>query len=197
MDAMTVDVDGLVADGLLDLDAVFERAEWHVADDIATYTARLFGRHGDEPGEISVVLESAQRYGITAYRWAERDDGSGTYETGPVTLSRAEAEEGGAEYAAENDDPPDVDDIIGKIIETGYFGRVDAAEILAICEEATKHSQGYLLLPPGSPVHPVGRMWTTDGYLEVARYITIPATYPSVGYAADALLRAVTSSDEE
>ena len=81
------------------------------------------------------------------------------------------------EYASENDEEPD---------------------IKAICEEATKHSQGYLLLPAGEFCgHPIGRLWTTNGYLQCEKYVTLDATHPSLAYAADTLLRAVTTEDEE
>lgn len=192
-----MDVEGLVEAGLLDLDAVFERADWRVQDGITAYTACVYGSRGDEPGEVLVVLQSATEYGITAYRWAEKDD-SGTYETGPVTLDRDEAVSGGEDYAEENDEEPDADDLIRQIVETGYFGDASSDDIRAICKEATEHSQGYLLLPAGEFVgHPIGRMWTTNGYLDQCdKYVTLDATHPSIAYAADALLRAVTSDEE-
>jgi hypothetical protein len=34
-------------------------------------------------------------------------------------------------------------------------------------------------------------------YLSWGRYVTLDATHPSLAYAADALLRAVTAEDEE
>lgn len=193
----TVDVAGLVEAGLLNLDAVFERADWRQVDGITAYTACVYGKDGDEPGEVRVVLESATEYGVTAYRWAEKDDG-GTHERGPITLDRDEAVKAGEEYASENDEEPDTDDLIRQIVETGYFGDADADDIKAICEEATKHSQGYLLLPAGEFCgQPIGRLWTTNGYLQCEKYVTLDATHPSTAYAADALLRAVTGDNEE
>jgi hypothetical protein len=198
MDAtQTVDVAGLVEAGYLDLDAVFDEADWWVQDVIAIYTARVYGRDGDELGEVEIVLESATEYGITAYRWAERDSG-GTHERGPITLDRDEAVEAGKEYAGENDEEPDADDLIRQIVETGYFGDADADDIRAICEAATEYSQGYLLLAAGEFCgHPIGRLWTTGGYLQCDRYVTLDATHSSIAYAADALLRAITSSDSD
>ena len=190
----TVDVGGLVEEGLLDLDAVFVQADWRTDDDITTYTACVYGPEGDRPGEVQVILQSATEYGITAFRWAEQGGG----EKGPITLDRDEAVAGGEEYAEENDEEPDADDLIAKIVDTGYFGAADADDVRAICEEATRHSQGYLLLPAGEFVgRPIGRMWTTNGYLQCDRYVTLDATYPSIAYAADALLRAVTADEEE
>lgn len=189
MDATkTVDVAGLAEAGLLDLDAVFSRADWRQVFSLAAYTACVYG-NGDEPGEVRVVLYSATEYGITAYRWVEEDDG-GTHEQGPVTLDRDEAIELGEEYAVENDEEPDAADLIRQIVETGYFGDADAASVGAICEEATKYSQGYLLLPAGEVCGPIGRLWTTNGYLQ-SEYVTLDATHASLAYAADALLRAV------
>lgn len=198
MDATeTVDVAGLVEADLLDLDAVFDLADWRQVDGITAYTACVYGKDGDEPGEVQIVLESATEYGIVAYRWAEKDDG-GTHGRGPITLDRDEAVEAGEEYASENDEEPDADDLIRQIVESGYFGGADADDIRAICEEATKHSQGYLLLPAGEFCgHPIGRLWTTNGYLQCEKYVTLDATHPSLAYAADALLRAVTTKDEE
>ncbi len=90
-------------------------------------------------------------------------------------------------------DEPDADDLIRQIVETGYFGDADDADIRAICQAATDYSQGYLLLAAGGfPGDPIGRLWTTNGYLQCAEYVTLDATYPCIAYAADALLRAVT-----
>src|SRR5690606_18593181 len=114
---------------------------WRVVEGISAYTACVYGTNGDEPGEVRVVLESATEYGITAYRWVERADG-GTHERGPITLDREEAVTAGKEYAEENDEEPDADDLIRQIVETGYFGDADADDIRAVCEEATNYSQG-------------------------------------------------------
>jgi len=192
----TIDLAGLVEAALLDLDAVFAGSDWQEIEEIATYTACVYGAEGDAPGEVRIALESAEEYGIVAYRWALKDDG-GTHERGPITLDRSEAIAAGEECAAENDETPDADDLIRQIVETGYFGDADVDDIRAVCEEATKHSQGYLLLPAGEFIgHPIGRMWTTNGYLQCDRYVTLDATQPNVSYAADALLRAVSGDDE-
>ncbi len=193
MDA--VDIAGLVEAGHLDLDAVFGSSDWSEEDDITAYTARW---GGDVPSAVDIALEEATEYGITAYRWAARDS-DGPYEWGTVTLDRAGAIRAGKEYASEHaDEEPDADDLIRLVVETGYFGDADADDIRAICEEATEYSQGYLMLPAGEfPGRPLGRLWTTNAYLQRDDYVTLDATHSSVAYAADALLRAVTSSGEE
>lgn len=184
-----IDVAGLVADGCLDLNAVCRRAHWQVEDCIAAYTACVYGPD-DAPGEVEVVLEAASAYGLTVYRWCARDDG-GTHETGPLTLEREEAVEAGEEYARVSDESPDADDLIRRIVDTGYFGAADADDIRAVCEAATAYSQGYLLLPAGGPCgEPVGRLWTTHGYLQ-CRHVRIAADHGSPVEAAYALLRAV------
>lgn len=194
MNATQLDVDGLVGAGYLNLDDVFYSAKWSVEDDIASYTACVYGRDGDSPGEVEIVLESATEYGITAYRWAERD-GGGTHGHGPITLDRDEAVGDGEEYAQDNDDELDADALIAEIVETGYFGSADHDDIRAICQVATEYSQGYLLLPAGEFCgYPIGRLWTTNGYLQCDRYVTLDATHHSVAYAADSLLRAVTDA---
>lgn len=175
----------------------FDHADWRTEGSIATFTACVFGPDGDEPGEVQIVLQSATVDGVTAYRWAERSDGC-MGERGPVTLDPDGARAGGEDYASRNDEEPDADDLIRQIVETGYFGDADDDDIRAVCEEATQHSQGYLLLPAGEFCgHPIGRMWTTNGYLQCEEYVTLDATYPSLAYAADALLRAVTRSHPE
>lgn len=193
----TVNVAGLVEAGHLDLDAVFDQADWRVLDGITTYTACVYGGNGDQPGEVEIVLESATEYGIAGFRWAVRDDGV-TYDRGPITTDRDEAVEAGKEYASENDEELDADDLIRRIVETGYFGDADFGDIRAICGEATRYSQGYLLLAAGEFCgHPIGRMWTINGYLQCEKYIALDATHPSLAYSAAALLRAVTTEDEE
>ena len=190
-----IDIEGLVAAELLDLDAVFARARWQVVDRITTYTACVYGSQGDEPGEIQMSLESATEYGIVAYRWAASDDG-GVCECGPIVLDEDEARDAGEEYATQENEEPDANALIEQIVATGYFGDAGEDDILACCKEATQHSQGYILLPKGEFVgHPIGRMWTTSGYLQ-CKHICLEANYPSAAYAADALLRAVTAEDE-
>jgi len=89
------------------------------------------------------------------------------------------------------------EDLIEAIVETGYFGDADAEDIRAVCVEATRHSQGHILLPAGEFVgHPIGRMWTTNGYLQYP-HVRLAATCPSVAYAARDLLRAVEHVVEE
>lgn len=193
----TVDIAGLVEAGHLDLDSVFESAAWtRDGDSVASFTRCCYGPEGDSPGELEIVIEAATEYGVTVYRWTEIDE-AGSYESGEIVLDREEAVSAGEDYASENDEEPDTDDLIEAIVETGYFGGADADDIRAVCEAATQHSQGYLLLPKGEFVgHPIGRMWTTNGYLQ-CEYVTLDATHPSVAYAADALLRAVSGGDDK
>lgn len=42
-----IDLEGLIADGHLDLDAIFRRAEWWRVETIASYTAWVYGDDGD------------------------------------------------------------------------------------------------------------------------------------------------------
>lgn len=171
---------------------------WRVEDEITSSTECVYGVRRDEPGMVEIVLESATQYGITAYRWMSRDDSSWRGEGGPVTLSKDEAILAGKTHAEENDDEPDAEDCIRKIVETGYFGDADADDIRAICKAATEYSQGYLLLAAGEFCgHPIGRMWTMYDCLQCDEYVTLDATHPSISYAAHFLLRTVTSSGEE
>lgn len=187
----TLDVSGLVEAGLLDLDAVFEGAEWDRVEHIATYVSCCYGAEGDEPGEVQVSLERATAYGIVGWRWREHDAGE-DLESGPVTLDRAEAVEAGEDYAEESDETPGLDSLIDEIIETGYLA-ASREEIRAICAAASSHSQGYLLLPRGELPHPIDVAWTTSGYLDLPedQWITLAATHDREEIAADALLRAI------
>jgi hypothetical protein len=195
MSTTDIDIAALVDDGHLDLDDVFSMSDWDDIENITSFTACVYGRDGDEPGDISVDLQHTTAYGITAWRWLERD-AAGSYERGPITLDRQEAVEGGKEYADENDDPPDYDSTLRQIVATGYFGDSDATDISLVCSEATRYSQGYLLLPKGYIPRPLGVAWTVDGYLE-QEHVQLPATYGQVEYAACALLGLVTSDEAE
>lgn len=154
------------------------------------YTACVYGTNGDEPGEVQIVLESATKYGITVYRWASCDD-SGIHERGEIVLDQEEAIAAGEEYAEENDEELDINNLIQEILG-------DGEDIRAICKEATGYSQGFLLLPAGEPVaHPTGRMWATaDSYLP-CKYIRLDATHSHVSYAAHSLLRTIEDELEE
>lgn len=179
-------------DDVPDFDTIdWGNARWRLVDEIATFISCVYGPHGDEPDEVEVVLQSAEVDGVTAYRWCECDQ-AGEHSHGEPTPDKDEAIADGEEYAAANDDTPDVDDLIRQIAESGCFGDADHDDIRAVCKEATKHSQGYLLLPVGEFVgHPIGRMWTTNGYLQ-CDHVALPATFSRISLAADALLRAVT-----
>lgn len=168
---------------------------WRHVEDIATYTACVYGPAGDQPGTCEVVLESGTvDDGVTVYRWTAQDD-CGVYESGQPTLTRDKAIRDGQEMAAQSNDEPDYDSLVEQIIETGAFGDADADDIMAICTAATRHSQGHLLLPLGEPVaQPIGRMWTTNGYLE-CDHIALDATYPRPSHAAAGLLQAIQSRE--
>lgn len=185
-----IDLAGLIEDGHLDLEAIFRRAEWWRVETIASYTAWVYGDDGDGPGEAWVSLWSAEAYGLTAWRWEDEDD-AGSHDAGPITLDRDEAVRGGEAHAADAGGAPDIDDLIQRIVGTGYFGGATSDDIRAVCEAATAYSQGYLLLPAGGPCgEPVGRLWTTHGYLQ-CRHVRIAADHGSPVEAAYALLRAV------
>lgn len=194
MTHLTVDVAGLVDDGFLTLNALFSDAIWkRDGSPVASFIRCCYGPEGDAPGELEIIVECAVKYGIAVYRWTEID-AAGAYVSGDITLDRAEAVSAGEDYASENDEEPDADDLIQQIRETGYFGDAIAAEIKAVCEEATRYSQGYLLLPKGEFVgHPIGRMWTISGYLQ-CDHVRLTASKLSVAVAADELLRRILES---
>lgn len=194
---MSIDIYQLVEDGYLDLQAIFDKESlWTRHQHIADYTLCCYGRNGDEPGQQEVWLQRAEAYGIVAYRW-RADDGEQETDRGYPTLDEDQAIEDGREYAEANDEGLDTDELLDQIVATGYFGDADADDIRAICEEATQHSQGYLLLPKGEPVgHPVSRMWTTNGYLD-GDHLQLSATHSDISYAAASLLRQVTAGTED
>lgn len=194
---MDIDIYQLVDDGYLDLQAIFHKESmWTRYQHIADYTLCCYGPNGDEPGLQEVWLQRAEAYGIVAYRWRV-DDGEQETDRGYPTLDEDQAIEDGREYAESSDEALDTDELLDQIVATGYFGDADADDIRAICEEATQHSQGYLLLPKGEPVgHPVGRMWTINGYLS-CDHLQLPATHSDISYAAASLLRQVTAATED
>jgi len=151
---------------------------------IDTYIACCYGGDGLQPGETEVVLQRSEG---GEYRWY--DEGSeGEWTT------RGAAIDGGCQHATASDETPDLVTTVDEIVATGYFGGADTDNILAICECAASHSEGYLLLPAGDPIaYPIGRLWTTDGYLQIREYICLPAS-PSVALAADTLLRSIEAS---
>lgn len=94
---------GLVREGLIDLDEVFDKAGWSEEEEIGTYTDLCYpyeeGRFGcaKSGGLCMVVLQVAAAYGITAYRY--HDDSSD--DSGTVYLDRKEAIEDGKEHLDE------------------------------------------------------------------------------------------------
>ena len=58
-ETLALELCGLIDDGHLTLDSVFERANWRAIDGIGSYVACCYGRDGDEPGTVTVLLESA------------------------------------------------------------------------------------------------------------------------------------------
>jgi hypothetical protein len=190
----TIDIAGLVADGHLDLEALFDSDDWDVIDDITTYTACVYGRYGDQPGVVAIALEEATKYGITAYRWLERDD-SGSFERGPATLNRDEAVRGGEEYAAECDETPNPEEQIQAILDTDWFDTsVDAEEVREIINYIESYDgtgQGHVIVATTG-----AREWVTNGWVEEESvHVPIPhAGYGSWAGCAAALLAAIQSS---
>jgi hypothetical protein len=85
----------------IDIDATFEDdTHWEWDANITAYTAHIFGVDGDEPGTLEIVLQTAEMFGVTAWRWAEIDC-QNEWENGRPTLSRAKAIAEGRMYAEE------------------------------------------------------------------------------------------------
>lgn len=185
--AEQIDLAGMVECGALDVDKLADKANWRVVDTIAGYVACCYGDQGDEPGQCEVVLEAAECYGVTVYRWADRDDG-GTHATGSPTLDKDEAEADGVNVAEENDETPDEDEQIQAILDAGWFSdSVDADDIRAIIEYCHSHNdlgQGHVIVDRDGR-----REWVTTGYVEhEAMYIGIPhGGQPWSAYAVDIL----------
>jgi hypothetical protein len=196
MAEQTIDLAGMVECGALDVDTLSDNAAWLVVDTIAGYVACCYGDQGDEPGQCEVVLEAAECYGVTVYRWADRDD-SGTHATGSPTLDKDEAEEDGAEVAEENDETPDKDEQIRAILDAGWFSdAVDADDIRAIVEYCHSHNdlgQGHVIIDRDGR-----REWVATGYVEhEAMYLSIPhGGQPWSAYAVD-ILRGTEPSEED
>ncbi|MGD9713681.1 MAG: hypothetical protein AB7V46_16700 [Thermomicrobiales bacterium] len=190
-----VNVKGLVDTGILDLDDVIDESEWdRETDTLCSYTACVYGRDGDEPGTVDIWIQSAEAYGIVAYRWVA-DDGA-VAEYGPTVLDREEAVSEARKHAAEKDEEPDTDDLIQQIVETGYFGEaVTATDLEGLCRTACTYHQGYLLLPAGEV--PKWPQWVAgqSEYLE-RPYVRIRAYYDRPSFAADAILRAIGEQQE-
>lgn len=107
MATATIDLRGLVEEGHLDLDAVFDDATWTDAGEIvASYTSCWAG----EPEQITLHLETAVRFGLTAYRWTSRDASGEMVDAGSPLVSREGVEAAAEEYAAECHEEPDDED---------------------------------------------------------------------------------------
>ena len=169
---------------------------WRAVEAIDTYIACCYGRDGDEPGSVEIVLQEASPCGVTIYRWAERDDG-GTHETGCAMFDRDESVASGKAYAEENDETPNADDQVAEILAADWFSAsVDDGDVRAIIDYIEGHSdlgQGHVIVDRDG-----WREWVTTGYVERdAVYVGIPhGGFGSWAAAASALLRAVTADDE-
>lgn len=80
-----IDLQGLINDENFDVDKIF--TNWRT-------TGQPLASYG--PGEVQVLLQSAEAYGITIYRWIERIN-SGESDHGDVYIDPSTAI---AEYAA-------------------------------------------------------------------------------------------------
>lgn len=103
-----VDVKGLIASGYLDFDAIFRDADWRRSGTIATYTA-LFMYRDEEiiPHTVEVVLESAIRHGIVAYRWHDAHP-FGVGNAGPISLDQSEVIASGQAHAKDFDQSAEI-----------------------------------------------------------------------------------------
>lgn len=181
--------------------AELTRLDWvdwtRESDAAASYTSCVYGADGTEPGTVSIYVESAEVLGQTYYRWREYDDG-GSYDHGEPTLDRDQAKAQAVEQAEARDDSPNADDLIEQIVSTGYFGEATADELREICQAATEHSEGVLLLPAGEFCgRPIGRLWATgNAWLEVP-HLRLAAGHDDLARAADALLRAIRAEQAD
>jgi len=186
---MAVDTKGLVEAGYLDLDAVFDYADWQTLEEITAFTYRCFGDNDDEPGLIKIVMQQASEFGITAYRWIEKTGNH--HEFGKTFLSRDKVIEDAKIHAEEFDESLNMDDTISKIVQTRFFGNASEDEIRAICHEATRHQNGYLILPKGTFVgYPISKCWSPDAEYE-GEYVFLKASCELAVHAAFMLLRAI------
>ncbi|MEI8017708.1 MAG: hypothetical protein WCH39_05870 [Schlesneria sp.] len=190
-----IDIINLVDDGHLELDDVFDGARWSNVEELDTYTAMCGGSGGDSPMTITIMLESAEIYGITAYRWIECDD-AGSYDTGEITLDRAEAVEQGKAEAEERDETPEPDEQVAAILATEWFKtsvkKEDLRAIIDYCHQHAGMGQGHVIIDR-SGVHE----WVTTGYVEhKAVYVGIPHEPESWAYFADAMLSAITENQQ-
>lgn len=96
-----VDVQGLIDHGCLDLERAFDKASWKVGESVATYNANAFGYNEDEPGQALIFLQTATKFGITAYRWYDPL----SEDNGPACLDPKDARDGAKRTAEKRNDP--------------------------------------------------------------------------------------------
>ena len=169
-----------------------DRGNWEEVD---SFMARCYGPNGDELGSVPVSVcaatlaneDDSDEYYVVAETPDECTNFHGVYTT------REEAEEAANDLCVEQDETPDLDDVMAEIKETGYF--TDPDIIPLVVKAATQYSQGYLLVTPDIS-QPVGTAWTTNGYLQ-CDYIALDATYSTEEEAAEALLNAIQGQEDE
>ena len=190
-----IDIVNLIDDGYLDLGDIFNGARWDSVEEIDTYIAMCGGSRGDSPMTLTIMLQSAGMYGITAYRWIEIDD-AGSYDSGDITLDRSEAIEQGKSEAEGRDDAPDQDELVVEILATGWFDtsvkKEDVHAIIDYCHAHADLGQGHVIIDC-SGVHE----WVTTGYVEhKSIHVGIPHESESWHYFADDLLSAITEDQQ-
>ena len=98
----TIDVVGLLKAELIDLGTIFEDAKWRTEKaPCATFLAE--GDEDDDNGGLTtykIFVQSATRYGITAYQWIEPVSGEGE---APL-LDRDEVVKDAIAYAKDNNE---------------------------------------------------------------------------------------------
>lgn len=189
-----VDVQELVEYGLLDLAKLCAvSGEWTTIETVGHYVTTC---DDGSMRTIDLHIEVGGACGIEVFRYVEYDEGCGYLDggIGPLTLDLDEARAQAEEVIQNQDETPDLGEIVEEILATGYFGaEADGAYIASIVEEATRHSQGYLVLPRRVVAGPIGCGWTTSGGLEEP-HIQLRATYERAELAADALLKATRAA---
>lgn len=187
-----VDFAGLVANGLLDVAAMYPEEMWVREERVATY---LSCRNGDSDGVPlfgEVYLETAEAYGLRAYRWAEDEYGE---QSEDVFFSEDEAVAAAKKYAAEHHEPPAIDEQIAELLKTGFFGTdASAADVRGLVGTMTRHHEGVLLLHRGAPVSDA--TWEPRSVF-AHDIISVPADCDSVEIAAARLLAAISAHDSE
>jgi hypothetical protein len=147
MTVKKIDIDLLVEAGL-DLDELFEGAEWFIIREIHYCVVDPTQRGPNRMASGCVWVERAEVAGIVGFRWSSGDD-LGNESRSQVSADEAWIHEQAEDHAEREDSCESYEDLVSDIMESGFFPSDLGRHWVEALLDRMSSEEGCVLLRPG------------------------------------------------